>query len=443
MLSTELAFTRPLPANVDAERFVLGSVMLDADKWPLVASAISADDFSLEKHRRIFRNMKIVADRGDGIDRITVADELMKTGQLESVDGLSYLISLDDGLPKIANLDSYVNIVLEKSVLRQAIFSYQRAVDDCMLSQEPVVEVLARLERITEGLVSQTTSRDELAPLGAIVSDGGGALPMLYPPKVGLGVKTPWGRLNQSLHGGSLQPGDMVVIGARPGIGKTTLGCGIALNAALTGKNAVIFSLEMTSISLVHRMAGSHAGVDMLRHSQGLSSEIEVHELSSALADLTDPETCRMWIASSCYTIPAIRAALIRFVSRHSVDLVVIDYLQLIETTGGARNRYEQISEISRQIKRLACEFRAPVVILAQLNREMEKENRAPRPSDMRDSGSIEQDADLILMPYKLPEQNDLDNIRLDLLIAKQRNGPLGKVPMVFQRRYTRFVETN
>jgi replicative DNA helicase len=200
----------------------------------------------------------------------------------------------------------------------------------------------------------------------------------------------------------------------------------------------------MPDQAILLRMAAARAQVDGLKVTQGWAGTLEINALNEAFADLTDEENCRLWIddPTGC-TVPAMRAALRRLAARHPIGLVVIDYLQLVETSGGSeRRRYEQVSEISRGVKRLAREFKVPVVVLAQLNREMEKDSRRPLLSDLRDSGSIEQDADIVLFPAKQRDQDEQgDAIAIDLIIAKQRNGPQGTVPLTFLKRYAKFIE--
>lgn len=434
-----------LPADTESERLVLGSIAVGSD-FGLVASALSETDFSLEKHRRIFARMRDLYDRGEPIDRVTLARELMDRGQLESVDGMTYLVSLDEGMPQIANIDAYVNIIREKSVQRRAIFTCQRAIDELVGHGAPTGEILARCERMISDLAGDTVPSGLLSVMETIAAHGG-PNGFIEPSARRKGIETPWGRLNQSLEGGGLLPGQMVVIGGRPGTGKTAIACNIALRAALDGHGTALFSLEMSDDAIIRRIAGAHARVDQMRYSQGRGSAEDRALLESAYGELLDPEICKLWIASRCYTVPSIRAALVKFVARNPISLVVIDYLQLIETSGGGeKRRVEQMSEISRQIKRLAEEFRVPVVALSQLNREMEREQRMPRASDLRESGSLEQDADLILMPYVLPERDQPggaigDTPLVDLLIVKQRNGAVGRIPLVFRKRFTLYEE--
>jgi replicative DNA helicase len=246
------------------------------------------------------------------------------------------------------------------------------------------------------------------------------------------------------LMGGGFMPGQMNVIGARPSMGKTAMACQIADFAATAGVGVAFFTLEMPDQSILLRMAAARAQVDSLKVTQRRATEVERQALGQAFADLTDPQSCRLWIddTTGC-TVPAMRRALRKLTMQHNIGLVVIDYLQLVETCGGSgRNRYEQISEISRGVKRLARECNVPVAVLAQLNRESEKEARRPRLSDLRDSGSIEQDADIILMPSLRSGQDEQsDSLAIDLIIAKQRNGPRCIVPLTFLRRYAKFIE--
>jgi replicative DNA helicase len=440
---TDLLEEMGLPANLEAERFVLGSILLRDEVYVQVAPVLRADDFSLEKHRRIYASMKELSEHGKRIDRVTLAEELNRTEQLESVDGLSYLVSLDEGMPEIPNIDGYVNIVREKSTLRKAIFAYQRGITECLMAQNPTHEILERAERGIAELSTETRLSSFRTPM-EVVNDAGGISELLYPSNR-RGVATPWEGLNKMLVGGGFKHGQMIVVGARPSMGKTALACQIADHAATCGAGVAFFTLEMSGEDILSRMAAARAEVDGLRVTQGWAREGEIQKLSCAYADLTEEAfPLRIDDTTGC-TVPAMRAALRRLAAGLSLGLVVIDYLQLVETSGGAeRRRYEQVSEISRGVKRLAREFNVPVVVLAQLNRESEKDSRAPRPSDLRDSGSIEQDADVVLMPNRRDGQDEhADAAAVDLIIAKQRNGPRGSVQLQFQKRFAKFTEVS
>lgn len=439
----DLLFEKGLPASPDAEKFVLASLLLRHQPFETVAATLQARDFSIEKHRRMFAAMGALAELGTPIDGVTLAEELIRRGQLESVDGLSYITGLTDGMPELANLDAYVSIVRDKSTLRQAIFVHQASIQECLRAIEPTGDILARAERTIAELSAETITMGARRPM-EVVNRAGGITTILSPDTT-RGIGTPWTALNRMLVGRGFLPGQMVVIGARPSMGKTALACQIADHAATNGTGVMFFTLEMSDIAILSRMASARAEVDWLRVTQGLATETERLKLSSTFADLTDEASCRMWIddTTGC-TVPAMRSALRRLGARRKIGLVVIDYLQLMESSGGSeRRRYEQVSEMSRGVKRVAREFNVPVIVLAQLNREMEREDRRPRLSDLRDSGAIEQDADIVLLPARQVGQRDqADTIPMELIIAKQRNGPQNvSVGLDFLKRFAKFVE--
>lgn len=436
-------FRKGLPASPDAERFILASLMLGHQPVENVSATLQPVDFSLEKHRRIFLAILQVTSSGLPVDKVTVMDELIRREQLESIDGLSYLVDLTEGMPEIVNLDAYVSIVRDKSILRQAISHCQTLIEEFLHAAEPTRDILDRAQRAIADLSAETVIIGARTPMEVVNRAGG--ITAILSPDTNRSVRTPWVGLNRMLVGRGFLPGQMVVIGARPSMGKTALACQIADYAATNGTGVMFFTLEMSDIAILSRMAAARAEVDWLKVTQGLATETERLKLSSAFADLTDEETCTTWIddTTGC-TLPAMRSALRRLTARHNIGLVVIDYLQLMETSGGSERRlYEQVSQMSRGVKRLAREFNIPVVVLAQLNREMEREERRPRLSDLRDSGAIEQDADIVLLPaHQVGEDGQSDAIAMDLIIAKQRNGPQNvSVPMTFRKRFAKFVE--
>jgi replicative DNA helicase len=440
--TNDVLLEKGLPADVGTEKLILGA-MLNGQSPSNVIGVMQISDFSLEKHRRIFGAMTDLEATGFAIDRVTVANELLRREQLESVDGLTYLSSLDEAMPSVINLDAYVSIVRDKAVLRHAVLAMQAAINECLMAADPTHEILERAERAVVALGTETCSAS-FRPLKEVLDRAGGLSAILNPDKSC--VKTPWPLLNRTLMGGGFMPGQMIVIGARPSMGKTAMACQIADLAATAGVGVAFFTLEMPDQAILLRMAAARAQVDSLKVTQRRASDAERQALARAFDDLTDPESCRLWIddTTGC-TVPAMRRALRMLAVRHDIGLVVIDYLQLVETcSGGARNRYEQITEISRGAKRLAREFNVPIVVLAQLNRESEKEARKPRLSDLRDSGSIEQDADIVLMPSLRSGQDEQsDTLAIDLIIAKQRNGPRCLVPLTFLRRYAKLVESS
>lgn len=434
MRETEL-WDLALPANLDAERFVLGSIVLNDSLFPQVRDSLSVDDFSLEKHRRIFLRMVDLADRGEAIDRVTLAEELSRQGQLESVDGFSYLVSLDQGLPELSNIDSYQRILQDKAILRRAALSCSRVLREAISRGGDSVSVIGRLQDLTESL-EKCLKTDDTPTAQKVVLETG--------PDVIFGcgrvdvIPSPWPRLNQVI--GGFERGQMVCIGARPSMGKTVLACQIAVHAAELGKTAVIFSLEMSSVSLIQRFVAALSGIPHYRIRDGRMDREQRETAQEALYRIT--ELSSLFLADLSYTIAAMRAQLGKLSRKQKIDIVVIDYLQLISSASN-RNRVEQITEISRGVKLLAKQFDCSVVVTSQLSREIEKENnREPRLSDLRDSGSIEQDCDLVIFPHRAPGQDPEENfVRTDLMVAKQRNGRLGKVPVIFEKPHVRFVE--
>lgn len=427
---------RPLPANVDAERLILGSVLVTGTLFGQISAALTSDDFSLEKHKRIFSRMAELAERGEPIDRVTVASELMRHSQLESVDGLSYLISLDEGLPELANLDAYLRIVQDKAVLRRCVFACQATMDEAMARGGESAAVVGRIRKLADSLRECIASGD--LPNVAEAAESAGVTEILGEGHSVL-VRTPWRGLNQII--GGFERGQMIVIGARPSMGKTVMACQIAVHAAQQGKQACIFSLEMSNVALIQRFIASAAEIPLYSVRGGSMEPMERMRAATALSGLCELE--QLALADKAYTIPAMRAALARLQRKRKPDVVVIDYLQLLDPVGRHSNRVAEITEISRGVKLLSQEFDCALVVASQLSRESEKENREPRLSDLRDSGSIEQDADLVIFPHRVPGQEAEEKmVRSQFIVAKQRNGRLGRVPVVFEKPFVRFTET-
>jgi replicative DNA helicase len=427
-------FDVPLPCDVEAEKVILGAIMLNDVLFEQVRSALEVDDFGLEKHRRIFARMIDLDAKGERIDHVTLASELDRQGQLQSVDGLSYICSLPEMLPQMAHVESYERIVQDKSILRKAMISCNRVMREISSSGSDSAAVVERMQSLTEKL-QECLRVDEISTVERAITETG--LDVIFGGGGREVIPSPWPRLNQII--GGFEPGQMTCIGARPSMGKTVLACQIAVRAAELGKNAMIFSLEMSNVSLIQRFVAALAGIPHYRVRDGRMDEEEKLKAREALLHLSEIQP--LYMAELSFTVPAIRAQLSKLARKRKVDLVVIDYLQMISTTSN-RNRVEQITEISRGVKLLAKQFDCAVVVTSQLSRESEKENREPRLSDLRDSGSIEQDSDLVIFPHRAPGQDPEDqHVRTELIVAKQRNGRLGRVPALFQKPFVRFVE--
>jgi len=422
---------------------VLGAILMDDALYVQVAGLLDADDFSLEKHRRIFLRMGELYARAERIDRVTVANELQKQNQLESVDGVSYLVSLDEGLPTLANLESYVGIVKDKSTLRRIIFTSRSLIDRCILAEEEPDQILASAE---EGLLKlgETRAEDALVSPKRILEDfDGGINAFLDPSKRIKGLSTGFLKLDEMT--GGLHEGELVILAARPSMGKTALALNIAQHVAMRPgekQTVAVFSLEMSRESLLTRMICAGARVDQQKFRAGYLNQDERRRLAKQASELVQAP---LFIDDTSGThLMDIHAKLRRLKNEQGLGLVVIDYLQLMSGRGRFENRNQEISTISRGLKLLAKELRVPMLVLSQLSRAPETRpgDHRPQLSDLRESGSIEQDADLVAFIFReevyKPDREDLRGLA-ELLVQKQRNGPTGKVNLVFLKEFTKF----
>jgi replicative DNA helicase len=441
MSSTGLALDKGLPCNLDAERFVLGSILMDDSQFVQVAGALEEEDFSLEKHRRIFHRMAQLSERGERIDRVTVANELLRYNELESCDGLSYLVSLDDGLPRIFNLDSYVRIVKDKSILRRIIFTSQHLMNRCLAGEEDPEQILAGAE---ESLLKLGDSRMKTGlanPAQVIEEYQGGLNAFLDPSKRIKGISTGYTKLDEMC--GGLHAGELIILAARPSMGKTALALNIAQHVATRlNETVAIFSLEMSKESLLTRMLCATARVDSQRFRAGYLNQDERRKLQAAAAQLVEAP---LYIDDTAgANLMEMHAGLRRLQQQRKLGLVVVDYLQLMSGRGRFENRNQEISTISRGMKLLAKELNVPMLVLSQLSRapETRQGDHRPQLSDLRESGSIEQDADLVAFIFREEVyKRDREDLRglAELIVAKQRNGPIGKIDLVFLHHLTKF----
>ena len=443
MSAPDLALQRGLPANLDAERFVLGAILMDDSNFVQVAGILDMEDFSLEKHRRIFLRMHDLATRGDRIDRVTLANELMKYGQLESVDGLSYLIELDNGLPQIFALDAYVKIVKDKSILRNIIFTSQKVIDRALLAEEDPDEILAGAEETLLRL-GETRARQTLANPGQIIREFEGGLSVFLDPSKRIrGISTGFRKLDEMTAG--FHEGELIILAARPAMGKTAFALNIAQHIAtnpVDPRTVAVFSLEMSKESLLTRLICATARVDQQKFRAGYLNQEERRRLQQAAMSLVEAP---LFIDDTAGThLMDIHAKLRRLQAEHGLGCVVIDYLQLMTSKGRSENRQQEVSTISRGLKLMAKEMRIPFIVLSQLSRAPETRpgDHRPQISDLRESGSIEQDADLVAFIYREEVYNrDREDLKgkAKLILAKQRNGPTGDVNLVFLKEYTKF----
>jgi replicative DNA helicase len=443
MALRDISIDQALPDNLDAERFVLGAIMSSETAFLQVAGTLMPEDFSLEKHKRIFLRMGDLHERGEAIDRVTLANELMKHGQLQSVDGLSYLVSLDDGLPQLHNVENYVSIVKEKSLLRRIITVSQDTINRCLTSQEDAKQILGAVEDAVMKL-SDVQSKNSLASPAHIITEyEGGINAFLDTSRRVKGISSGFTKFDEMT--GGLREGELFILAGRPAMGKTALALNMAQHIATNVKDpkaVAIFSLEMSKESLLTRLICSSARVDQQRFRAGYLNEDERRLLRDAMYRLVESP---LFIDDSAGTnLMDVHSKLRRLQAEHDLGLVVIDYLQLMQGRGRFENRVQEISSLSRGLKLMSKDLRVPFLVLSQLSRAPETRTGDHRPmlSDLRESGSIEQDADIVAFIFReevyRPDKESLKGVA-ELILSKQRNGPTGRVKLAFLNRYTKF----
>jgi replicative DNA helicase len=439
MASEPVAREKVLPHNADAERIVLGAVLVDNAAFNSAAELLARDDFYRESHRRIFDAMAALAERSQPIDLVTLKDELVRGSALEAVGGAAYLAGLLDGVPRLHNVEQWGRIIKEKAVLRNLIHASNRIALSCYEAEEEAAELLDRAEKAIFDLAEQRM-RQGFVGIREIVKGSFRTIDQLAQSReLVTGVPTGFVDLDERTTG--LQRGDLIIVAARPAMGKTSLCLNVAQNASKkTGETVGIFSLEMSKEQLVLRLLCSDARVDAHRLRTGNLQEKDWARLAKAYADLS---ACQIFIDDSATLTPLeIRAKCRRLKAEHGLALVIVDYLQLVSGAGRVENRQQEIASISRSLKGLAKELAVPVVALSQLSRAPEaRTEKRPQLSDLRESGAIEQDADVVMFIYREEEYKPTDENRgiAEIIIGKQRNGPTGTIRLAFIREYTRF----
>ena len=446
MATTDYSLERGLPVSLDAERSILGGILLDNSLYDQAAEHLTGDDFSLDAHRRIYSRMRDLQETGRPVDMITLAEELDRRKEVEAIGGVAYLSSLIDGVPDRPSIEHYVRIVRNKALLRGLINVAQKAIAEAMEHADEAEEVLGRAEQAIFQL-SENRIGQGFLNIPDIIRGSFGSLEELYARGQEItGLATHYTLLDKLTSG--LQPSDLIIIAARPSMGKTAFAMNIAENAAvLDGKVVGVFSLEMSREALLMRMLASHAQVDSKNLRQGFLTKDDMRKLTHATEELMQS---KLYIDDT----PGISVSEMRAKARRlkqtekRLDLLIVDYLQLMSAVpiGGKRfeNRTQEVSAISRGLKALAKELRVPVVALSQLSRAPESRGGDHRPqlSDLRESGSIEQDADVVAFIFREEvykrDDPDLDGMA-ELIVAKQRNGPTDTLKMAFIKRYTRF----
>ena len=438
----ETVEARTPPQNLEAEQSVLGSVLLDNEAYGIVEGTIRANHFYKEGHRKIFRAMEKLAQRDEPIDLVTLTEELRQTGELENVGSVPYLIGLADSVPTAAYAENYARIVREKATLRDLISASGQIMQNAYDQSFPIEQVLDKAESsIFELSTSKLSHAFQAMPI--LVSETFAHINELFAnPDPVSGLRTGFRELDSLTAG--LQPSSLNVLAARPSMGKIAFALTIALNVALREKQPVgIFSLEMSALQLVTRMLCSEARVDMSRVRNGQLSDRDFQRLADSAGRMSD---ANIFIDDAAdMTVMELRARARRLMSEHNLGLIIVDYLQLMTGSGrigSSENRQQEISAISRSLKALSRELDTPVLVLSQLSRAVEsRPNKRPMLSDLRESGAIEQDADLVMFIYRdeyYDAQSDKQGVA-EIILGKQRNGPVGTLDLQFHNAHVRF----
>ncbi len=442
-MSAQVPLERPLPHNLDAERCVLGAIIVDnAHLHAVLAKGLKSDEFFLSQHREIFEAMMELDEAHTAVDSVTVGDYLNRRGKLEAAGGNAYLASIGDGMPRVINVEHYARIVKEKALLRSLAHTTYAIQQEALAGEEDADALLDRAEssifelaedRIRAGFIGvKDLVRENYERLEQIFTSG----------RQITGLATGYTRLDERTSG--LQPSELIILAARPSMGKTALALNLAENVAVNnGHPVAVFSLEMSKESLLMRLLASHARIDAHKFRTGHLSKDDWRRMTETLARLGEAP---LWIDDAgSITVVEMGAKARRLKRDKGLAMVIVDYLQLIHARGRFNSRNEEVSSISRGLKALAKELKVPVVVLSQLTRTPEREDRRPQLADLRDSGAIEQDADVVMFIHRpnafKPDLPDEDRAKSELIIAKQRNGPTDKINFVFLNSFTRFEQ--
>jgi len=441
MRETDLSLYKLPPQNIEAEQSVLGSILLENSAINRVLEVLSAGDFYSEAHRKIFNVAVELSEKNEPVDLITLSNALKDKNMLDSVGGTTYLASLVDNVPSAANAANYSKIVKEKAILRGLITSATEIIENCFETGSDVDNILDKAEHsIFE--ISENKVRQNFFPIRDIVKDSFKSIEDLFSrQQLITGVPTGFEKIDDLTAG--LQKSELIIIAGRPSMGKTAFALNIALHAAMEDQiPAAIFSLEMSKEQLAFRLLSSEAKVDSQRLRKGFLGETDWPKLTMAAGRLSEAP---LFIDDTpAITVLEMKAKSRRLKADSGLGLIVVDYIQLMRSGNYRDSREQEISEISRSLKALAKELRVPVVALSQLNRKVEdRTNRRPQMADLRESGAIEQDADVIAFIYRDEVYNksddNIDKGTAEIIIAKQRNGPTDTVKLAFIDKYTSF----
>jgi replicative DNA helicase len=438
------AADRTLPHNLEAEKSVLGAILIHNEAFNHAAELIDSRDFFRDAHRRIFDKMVALSERNDAIDLVTLKEELQRSGELEEVGGPAYIASLADGVPRSANVEHYARIVKEKATLRNLIHSANRILADAYQAEDDADLILDGAEKAIFA-IAEDRIREGFVPLRDLVQSSFATIEKLQQHK-GLVTGVPTGFVDLDEMTSGLQPSDLVLVAARPSMGKTSFVLNVAQHIGTQTEMTVgFFSLEMSKEQLFMRMLTSEARIDAHRFRSGYLNEKDYGRLSHALGTLAD---ARVFIDDSASIgVLEMRAKARRLQAEHGLHLLIIDYIQLMQGRGRFENRQTELASISRSLKGLAKELKVPIVALSQLSRAPEtRSDHRPQLSDLRESGALEQDADVVMFIFREEQYRDAEGQPnqeaegiAEIIVGKQRNGPVGTVKLAFIKEHTRF----
>ncbi|APC42488.1 replicative DNA helicase [Clostridium estertheticum] len=430
---------RSLPYNLEAEQSVIGSMLIDKTAISRVVEVLKGDDFYRDSHKVIFNAIYELYQKDTPIDMITLLEHLRSAEKLEASGGITYISEISNSIPSTANLSSYIKIVEDKSTLRKLIKSSTEIIENCYNKQDDVEAVMDLAEQKVFN-ISQKKNAGDFEPMNTVLERGFLEIERIFNNKgETTGISSGFPELDDKTAG--FQKGDMILIAARPSMGKTTFALNLAEYAALRqGKSVAVFSLEMSKEQLSYKLLCSEANVDMSKLRHGDLEDRDWENIAKASGPLA---AAKIFIDDTAGTsVMDMRSKCRKLKMEHGIDMIVIDYLQLM-TGSNTESRQQEVSEISRSIKALAKEMQCPVIALSQLSRAPEQRtDHRPMLSDLRESGSIEQDADLVMFLYRdeyYNEETEDKNVA-ELIIAKQRNGPIGTVKLAWIGQFSKFA---
>lgn len=432
---------KSLPSNIEAEHAVLGSLLLHDDNVPLILELLSIQDFYVPAHQMIYEAIINIVQQQRRVDLVTLQDELDKRGNLDAIGGMVYLVALQEDIPAVGLLEQHARIIKEKAVLRELISSASRIIANCYSQDDKRIETVLDEAEKTIFHIAEKRSKQSFVQLTVWLKKTFQQLNEIKEQGAGItGVSTGFKQLNEITSG--FQNNDLIVLAARPSMGKTALALRFAQFAAQTGRPVGFFSLEMSAEQLVLRLLSSESGIGHHSIRNAAITSDEWFELTHAAGRLSE---LKLFIDDTAMqSIMDIRTKARKLKRDHHLSLLVIDYLQLIHSTRTHENRHQEVSEISRALKALAKELAIPIIALSQLSRAVEgRMDKRPMLSDLRESGAIEQDADLIMFLYRdIVYNTETEDPNLaELIIGKQRNGPTGTVNLHYQKELTSFVD--